>query len=250
VVDETEPYFFDHPLDHIPGILPIHGCEELLRWYLDAPYLIQTITIRFTRFLEKNRPVELQLSQRESGAIEFEISQDGVRAGILKIDIKLLPTFSSITPKVELSFEREKKEFTHKHREENVLVSSLDLDTQSVWALPLTAERGPFFYALTSPSTLYFAEVTRQFVMLLAHLIKKIPLSSKMNLIATEINLAQWVKPPFRLKLQTFKLTETEDFLVADVIVDFMVEERVFGQGKIKAQVVSPDYYQLQRGEK
>lgn len=250
VVDETEPYFFDHPLDHIPGILPIHGCEELLRWYLDAPYLIQTITIRFTRFLEKNRPVDLQLNQRESGAIEFEISQDGARAGILKIDIKLLPTFSSITPKVDLNFEREKKELTHKHREENILVSSLELETQTVWALPLAMDRGPFFFALNSPSTLYFAEVTRQFVMLLAHLIKKIPLSSKMNLIATEINLAQWVKPPFRLKLQSFKLTETEDFLVADVIVDFMVEERVFGQGKIKAQVVSPDYYQLQRGEK
>lgn len=250
VVDESQHYFFDHPLDHIPGILPIHGCEELLRWYLDAPYLIQTMTIRFTKFLEKNKPVELRLSQRESGAIEFEIMQEGARAGILKVDVKPLPAFSSITPKVDLTFEREPKELTHKHREENILVSKLDLEAQTVWALPLSTERGPMFHALTSPSTLYFAEVTRQFVMLLAHLIKRIPLSSKMNLIATEINLAQWVKPPFRMKLQSFKLTETEDFLVADVIVDFLVEERVFGQGKIKAQVVSPDYYQLQRGER
>ncbi len=250
VVDETEKYFFDHPLDHIPGILPIHGCEELLRWFMDSPYLIQTMTIRFTKFLEKNKPVLISLTQRESGSIEFEINQDKVRAGILKVDVKALPHFSSFSPKLDQIFTRENQKLTHKHREENVLVSTLDLESQTVWTLPLSEERGPFFNGLTTPSTLYFAEVTRQFVMLLAHLVKKIPLSSKMNLIATEINLAQWVKPPFQMKLQNFKLTETEDFLVADVIVDFMLEERVFGQGKIKAQVVSPDYYHLQRGEK
>jgi len=250
LVDETQTYFFDHPLDHIPGILSIHACEELLRWFMSSPYLIVAMTIRFTKFLEKNKAVDIKLEQRQSGSIEFEISQDKIKAGILKIDLKPLNAYAFTNPSSKMMFTIEDQKYTHKKRVENVLVSSLDKHNQSCWALPLSVNQGPFFYQLESPSALYYAEVTRQFVMLLAHLVKDIPLSSKMNLIASEINLVQWVKPPYMLKLQSFKLTETEDFLVADVVVDFLLDERVFGQGKIKAQVVSLEYYGQQRGEK
>jgi hypothetical protein len=248
VVNEEHPYFFDHPLDHIPGILTIHGCEELLSYYLGSGHLITNLTIKFTRFLEKGEPIFLQLHERESGNIDFDIMQGKKRAGTLKAVIKkgeplplqgLVPSFPEI----------EEKKFTHKYRDINVLVGRLNSEKDAVKTLELNDDRGNFFSHLSRPSALYYAEVTRQFVMLLAHLRQKIPLSTKMNLIATEFFLSDWVKPPFEMRLNTFTLTETEDYLVADVTVDYLHLGHTFGCGKIKAQVVSAEYYAAQRGQ-
>jgi hypothetical protein len=85
--------------------------------------------------------------------------------------------------------------------------------------------------------------------MLMAHLRKEIPLNTKMNLILTEIYLTEKVTPVFELHLAGFELVQTEDFLLADVHVEYRIEGKSFGFGKIKAQVVSANYYKDQRGE-
>ncbi len=249
VVDETHPYFFDHPLDHVPGILTIHGCEELLAYYIGDDYLVSSLTIRFTRFIEKNQPIKLTLIERESGNIDFDVWQGNKKAGTLKAVIQLGPVLEEIGPR-PMTAKVEDKKWTHKHKDENVLISALDEELEIVSSLPLGVNRrGEFFAKFTRPSSLYFAEVTRQFVMLLAHQRKGIPLATKMNLIATEIHLSAWIRPPFHLRLKEFNLTETEDFLVADVTIEFVNDDRVFGGGRIKAQVVSAEYYAGQRGE-
>lgn len=248
-VDESNSYFFDHPLDHVPGILTIHGAEELLHWYAPEKQFINYISIKFTRFLEKNKKIFLHLKETDGKKFVIDVIQENKRAGSLKIETSKLTTVgNSLVNSSHLHIED--KKYLHKYREENILISSLDSTQEEAWTLDLNSNRGPFFANLNNPSALYFTEITRQFVMLLAHLRKGIPLSTKMNLIETEINLNNYKVHPIKLKLKDFKFIETDDFLLADIVINYFDGEKSFGEGRIKAQVVSNEYYQNQRVKK
>lgn len=252
VVDEGHSYFFDHPLDHVPGILMIHACEELLEWYIDEPFLPTGMNIRFTRFLEKDGVTTLTLHEVEKGKFEFDILQNDRSVGILKVNAVLgNPGIiqSEVSSRI-LSVED--KKYTHKHRSENILVSALsDDDRFFSQARDLNDAGNGFFHHLLRKrqSMLYFGEITRQFVMLMAHLEKKIPLEKKMNLISIDLEVSKWTLPPFDLKLEKFDILDSEKFMLADVKVNFINRERIFGSGSLKAQVVTKEYYQKQRGD-
>jgi hypothetical protein len=53
VVDESHPYFFDHPLDHVPGILLAEGALQLVeRAFDDDASYVRTLGLRFRRYCE------------------------------------------------------------------------------------------------------------------------------------------------------------------------------------------------------
>jgi 3-oxoacyl-(acyl-carrier-protein) synthase len=251
VVDEEHSYFFDHPLDHVPGILMIHGCEELLDWYIDGDYLSTGMKIRFTRFLEKEGQNSIHLKEKESGQFLFEIRQNDVVVCLLDISVEFQNPGVIRGEVSEKILSIEQKKYTHKHRSENILVSALDgSDRFHSQARDLDEAGNRFLHHLVSKrqSMLFLGEVTRQFVMLMAHLEKEISLDMKMNLISIELNVSKWVQPPFDLRLNKFDIIDSDKFMLTDVIIDFVNRDKKFGEGKIKAQVVSKDYYSKQRG--
>ncbi|XRQ02353.1 AfsA-related hotdog domain-containing protein [Actinomadura welshii] len=64
VVDESDPFYFDHPLDHVPGMLLFSGLLELavradeLRWRGRRPGRV-VAGLGFTRFCELRTPTAL-----------------------------------------------------------------------------------------------------------------------------------------------------------------------------------------------
>ncbi len=253
VVDESHSYFFDHPLDHVPGILMIHGCEELLDWYIDGDYISTGMKIRFTRFLEKEGHNSIHLKQKSPEQFNFEIRQNDVVVCLLEIKVELQNPGVIKGEVADKIMSIEQKKFTHKHRTENILVSALDnADRFHSQARGLDEAGNTFFHHLTGKrqSMLYLGEVTRQFVMLMAHLEKEISLDMKMNLISIELDVGKWVKPPFDLRLNKFDMIDSDKFLLADVVINFVNKDRKFGEGRLKAQVVSKNYYSKQRGGK
>jgi 2-oxo-3-(phosphooxy)propyl 3-oxoalkanoate synthase len=70
-VDETNPYFFDHPLDHVPGILLIEGflrlTEHAVAQQGDGPdgatAHVSFLDIALDRFCEKDRPTRLEATR-------------------------------------------------------------------------------------------------------------------------------------------------------------------------------------------
>lgn len=253
VVDEEHSYFFDHPLDHVPGILMIHGCEELLSWYIDGNYVSTGMKIRFTRFLEKEGHNSIHLKEKDPNHFSFEIRQNDVVVCLLEISVERQNPGVIQGEVSDKIMSIEEKKYTHKHRAENILVSALDQsDRFHSQARDLDEAGNTFFHHLTRKrqSMLYLGEVTRQFVMLMAHLEKEIGLDMKMNLISIELDVSKWVKPPFDLKLNKFDIIDSEKFMLADVVINFVNKDKKFGEGRLKAQVVSKDYYTKQRGGK
>ncbi|MCO4793971.1 MAG: hypothetical protein KC493_09675 [Bacteriovoracaceae bacterium] len=251
VVDDGHPYFFDHPLDHVPGILMIHACEELLEWHVGSSYLATKMNIRFTRFLEKDGKTTVKLTEKETGKFNFEILQKDVPVCLLKIEVQFQNPGIILGEVSSKIISIEDKKYTHKHKSENILVSALDSnDRFCSQSRDLSAAGNKFFHHLLGKrqSLLYFGEVTRQFVMLMAHLEKQIPLDMKMNLISIDLDITKWVKPPFDMKLNKFEMIDSDKFMLADVKINFLNKDRIFGSGSLKAQVVTKEYYTKQRG--
>lgn len=76
VVDGRNPFFFDHPLDHIPGVALIEACRQSMCLALDEPTAdLQSFEGDFHRMVEFSAPNELRIVLGDE--ISFEIRQQG-----------------------------------------------------------------------------------------------------------------------------------------------------------------------------
>jgi 2-oxo-3-(phosphooxy)propyl 3-oxoalkanoate synthase len=101
IVDRTHPYFFDHPCDHVPGMLLLEGCAQLsLGAFTEAGLapsrraVIIAYDIDFTQFVECSLPTLLtarvsadQVSGTTGLRLEIVVSQRDVVAGVARIRV-------------------------------------------------------------------------------------------------------------------------------------------------------------------
>ncbi len=88
IIDYTHPYFFDHPCDHIPGMLLLEGCAQLARAafartmsVLPRRTAVRAYEVRFSQFVECGLPVTLAAQVNAEDDIEIVISQPDVVCG-------------------------------------------------------------------------------------------------------------------------------------------------------------------------
>lgn len=70
VVDTSHPFFFEHPLDHVPGLMLIEGTRQvgtaISHLFYDVPFdlafILNRLDVRFTNFAELTSPVAAQLT--------------------------------------------------------------------------------------------------------------------------------------------------------------------------------------------
>jgi hypothetical protein len=103
IVDATHPYFFDHPCDHVPGMLLLEGCAQLsLEACAQAGIAaaqrmrLMAYDMDFTQFVECHVPTMLTarvLTDEAAGSatsappIEIVVSQGGTVAGSARMRI-------------------------------------------------------------------------------------------------------------------------------------------------------------------
>lgn len=88
IVDYTHPYFFDHPCDHIPGMLLLEGCAQLaLAAFAEATSVsparsaVSAYKMNFLQFVECGRPTTLAAQVNAEDDVEIVISQPDVVCG-------------------------------------------------------------------------------------------------------------------------------------------------------------------------
>ena len=87
IVNETHPYFFDHPCDHVPGMLLLEACAQLAmaagRRVLagPAPLGIAAYEVNFAQFVECGIPTTLSARVDGNRTVRIAISQQGVLSG-------------------------------------------------------------------------------------------------------------------------------------------------------------------------
>jgi len=87
MVDNAHPYFFDHPCDHVPGMLLLEGCAQLALAAFKDTHIVDTAGIAgydasFTKFVECGIPT-LLTARVDAG----EHADDGVRAPVVSLRI-------------------------------------------------------------------------------------------------------------------------------------------------------------------
>jgi hypothetical protein len=249
-VDDSHPFYFDHPLDHLPGILLVEALQQLCEAAL-LELVPHALELRFLRFCEKHEPTHLTLTPESTGcyAVRFEQAGRAVASG--RVRCTTLPSAIE-APKTSAAAPERDLGLLHKQRAENVLVTPL---------VPTTAG-GARCQALIPPqghaladgargawSLTYLLEVARQALMLAAHGVLGIPQGKPMNLLAVAVQaesaLPRALAP--MLELSPMRPVSSNEQLIADVPIAVRTGMASALTVRLKAQVVDRHTYQEQR---
>lgn len=95
LVDPTHPIYFDHPLDHVPGMLLIDAMRQAARLHLRRPDLdLGAFEAHFSRVVELSPPATVTVSDDRS-ALSFEVRQSGEVAAVASGRMRTTPARSS-----------------------------------------------------------------------------------------------------------------------------------------------------------
>jgi hypothetical protein len=103
IVDETHPYFFDHPCDHVPGMLLLEGCTQLAMAAVSKTtsipqrhLAISACDVNFRQFVECDAPVTITAQVDRCGngtnspgphVINISISQQNTLSGTATLSV-------------------------------------------------------------------------------------------------------------------------------------------------------------------
>jgi hypothetical protein len=87
IVNEAHPYFFDHPCDHVPGMLLLEACAQLALAAAratqagPAPLGIASYAVNFAQFVECGIPTTLSACVNGDRTVHISISQQDTVSG-------------------------------------------------------------------------------------------------------------------------------------------------------------------------
>jgi hypothetical protein len=107
VVDTTHPTLFDHPVDHVPGLLEIEACRQtaVASAIRDAPghraWSLDAVSARFHEFAEYDLPVFCQVTAAgvvtmPDGSARHRYTARAVQRGLLLTEADLTLTCSAL----------------------------------------------------------------------------------------------------------------------------------------------------------
>ncbi len=235
LVDQNHPFYFDHALDHVPGMLLVNGLLDLVRASGRA-----TMAIDFAALCELDRPTTLSAT-RDGDGWRLTASQDGTPVAEGTLTTTATAAFfaaAQITP------EPVDEDLVHRARPENVVLGEPVHDADDEIRVPLLppdgylAERGQGDYTL-----LGLVEAGRQLATLFAHIIDVHPLDTQLLWSRLEADLPCAVPGDAALMLRSRpapvkgrKLRYEAELVGGD--------GRVHGTVAICCQAVNPASYQ------
>lgn len=126
IVDQDHPYFFDHPLDHAPGLLLLEGAVQLAQTRAAGPSFVSRIDASFIRYALFGSPISLTAqvsSEGERRRFLVSIKQNGrLRARIVVELSDYLGPFSRRFADRRAPVEPCAMDAVNKIRPENVLI--------------------------------------------------------------------------------------------------------------------------------
>ena len=89
IVDDADPYFFDHPCDHVPGMLLLEACAQIA---LSATARLHESRIRsyevnFAQFVECSIPTTLTARRIDADTVDISISQQDAVCGTTRMTV-------------------------------------------------------------------------------------------------------------------------------------------------------------------
>lgn len=255
-VDEGHPYFFDHPLDHVPGILLLEGVLQLadlaMEYYGINGMFIAAIDVRFKRYTEKQKTITIELKRTIQGdRFDVVLVQSGNQVCECSVALASacmrMPGHTSKPRTVPYP----NKHLLHKSQDQNVLIGAMEDHADGLRVPTADVPEGHFFRDGSSDtySLLYFLEIARQCFMLVAHTRLNVPLDVSMNLIELHFEItapiprdaAFTIMPEYQGERWTGLLQKGR------VEMTLLAPDELLGKAVIVSQVLRKDIYAIQR---
>ncbi len=284
-LDESHPYFFDHPLDHVPGALVLQGIWQMLDQITaetdpDNPALLRYVSdihIRFRKWIEKQVPTPLSLLLMDGGPEHLAFSGIVTQHGSIACELDLNLQYRAAQPLADsqqvsgspavpdskgaarVRTAPTPKEVLHKHRAENVFISEPEqTDVKSYCVQLLKPKPGHLFFdgchqamadSRLCVEPLYLLESARQLATWAGHTLYHVPMGHPMNLISVDMRLVRPIQPGETLSM-VHEQNDAQAAVLQDIVrlpvVIYSGEQRV-GEIGITAQAVDKHTYLKQR---
>jgi phthiocerol/phenolphthiocerol synthesis type-I polyketide synthase C len=264
-VNEAHPFFFDHPLDHIPGTLIIESVCQLLGRLLkpidpdneNLCPVINNFSISFRRWIEKDVTTEiaLKLIDGSSTKLDFSglISQSDITVSDLSVGIEYRPK-ANIINFIERSDLLEDKTLLHKKNIDNVLlqpIKSRGINQYECYLAMPSADHIFSSHFNQGLAPLIIIEAARQLVTFLAHKVYDISLKSRMNLVSIDYKVEKSfeINPNIILShdVKSIQLNLASGISTFEVFVHS--DKQLCASVIFTAQAVDENTYQQQRNQ-
>jgi len=214
VLDRNHPYFFDHPLDHVPGILMTEGALQVfeiassfhLHHRLISRLFILNFDVTYKKWCELDSPVILKLiwhKDLQNPSATVLLTQNEKLVAV--VEIKVGFSSMSFVKKKEITGisasrpENAREEYLHKKRSENVMVSDIDLDNDDYRIhnlVKINIFSAPVNHIINDGDThcreiLYIMETSRQAMNIVAHKAARFPVDFAMMQLGVKISMQQ-----------------------------------------------------------
>jgi len=178
-VDLGDPVFFDHPLDHVPGMLLTSAALELAERcsMLDPDHI--TFRLTFTRFCELDAAVEVTAAREDGGASRINVIQCGrsIAVGLLaRSDTERITERASVPA---LGHRPISGVLVHRTDLRNIAVGPLTVERGRVWAR-VREQRAVGGLPPRAGTVASILEAARQFGIAILHRWGEHPLGVKM----------------------------------------------------------------------
>ncbi len=258
-VDQDHPYFFDHPLDHVPGFLLVEAIQQLGE--LEAsrseepqptePYL-RSLHVRFHRFCEKQAPARVTLTRRGPAP---ELLQGMITQGGTKVCSFSFTHARAPAPSGEARQRRAPPAdptLLRKQRIENVVVGEVRVHPDERLSCELLApppdhvlaDGSRYFY-----SPLFLLEGARQAIRLAIHELVGLRQGVAHNLLAVQVELTEPVPRAAHLELWGSRQDDVQlgGMSLSEFSCEIVAGGRKLGVCLIKSQMVDMETYEAQR---
>jgi 2-oxo-3-(phosphooxy)propyl 3-oxoalkanoate synthase len=210
-VDENDPLFFDHPLDHVPAMLLMEAVIRLAERASTAAgpgtpgvrLPLTDLRLHFTRLCEKDPPAHLAAAPAEGGrelSHRVWVTQHGRPTCTGEVSLAM-PVRAVDRLDVAPAADRPPRAaaaLVHKLHPESVLVGPLARDGGGLRCAVLAPPAGQM--SRIHPAAL-LVEPVRQFTTMMCHVTEGIPLGWQFLLTSLNVSFAAMPEPMARLHL-------------------------------------------------
>ncbi|MFE3143469.1 AfsA-related hotdog domain-containing protein [Streptomyces scopuliridis] len=257
--DDSHTFFFDHPLDHIPGMLVV---DTALRQAEDMaartgrgaaePLRVRALDLAFNGLCERGSDAFVQLTEGVSGgrALTVDVRQDGtsVCSGSLRLEPaprrELFTEEPQEEPRGESRPARAPAELVHKRSEDNVLIGPLTRAGDHVYTTVMLgppAHRWPDVH----PATV-LVEAIRQTATATSHTAWDIPTDWQYILMSIRLTLSDTRTWPAAPELRC-RVSPLKGRARGGIDIDVLVRGTQVGHMRLEARAVPPAAYRRMR---
>ncbi|MCL7376959.1 AfsA-related hotdog domain-containing protein [Streptomyces sp. 35G-GA-8] len=253
--DDGHTFFFDHPLDHIPGMLVV---DTALRQAEDLaarsgrgaaePLRVRALDLAFNGLCERGSDAFVHLAEGVPGgrALTVDVRQDGtsVCSGSLRLEPAARRELFAEDPRREGRPARAPAELVHKRSEDNVLIGPLTRTGEHAYTTVMLgppAHRWPDVH----PATV-LVEAIRQTATATSHTAWDIPTDWQYILMAIRLTLSDTRTWPAAPEL-VCRISPLKGRARGGIDIDVLVRGAQVGHMRLEARAVPPAAYRRMR---